>query len=99
MENFHMIRRFIASIALALVIILSVAISPVLAEQQYSQSQQVPEQTEQKSTQKPYTQTQQMPPQTEQRASQKPYTQSQQSYEGQKQYSQTQQKPGSESED
>jgi hypothetical protein len=90
-----MIRRFFALISLTIALVIGVALSPVLAESQYTQSQQTPASTEQKSTQKPYSQTSQMPEQTGQRPEQKPYSQSKQSYEGGKQYSQSQQKPDS----
>jgi hypothetical protein len=100
MEKLAMIRRFFSIIVISLMIFLSVAISPVLAEKQYSQTQQTPAGGEQKSTQKPYSQTQQAPIQMEQRPAQKPYSQSQSSYKGgEKQYSQTEQKPDSPSED
>jgi hypothetical protein len=99
MEYPFMIRRFLAALTLALVIILSSGISPVRAEKQYSQSQQTPAQAEQKSTQEPYSQSQQTPAQAEQKSTQKPYSQSEQTYGGGKQYRQSQQKPDSESED
>jgi hypothetical protein len=66
-----MIRRFLVSLVLALVVILSLGISPVLAEKQYTQTQQMPAKTEPTFKQEPYTQSQQT-------FKQEPYTQAEQ---------------------
>ena len=92
-----MIRRFFVSLLLALVIILGFNASPVLAEKQYSQLEQMPTQTDQTFKQEPYTQSEQtfkQEPytQSQQTFKQEPYTQSQQTIQ-QEPYTQSEQKP------
>lgn len=78
-----MIRRFFVSLVLALVLIVSLGMSPVLAEK-YTQTQQAPTQTDQSYKQEPYVQSQQT-------YKQEPYTQAEQTYK-QEPYTQTEQK-------
>lgn len=81
-----MIRRFLISIVLLLGIIISIGISPALAEKQYTQTKQTYQQAEPSAKQEsykqePYTQSQQSYEPTEPPVKQEPYTQTQQSYE------------------
>lgn len=71
-----MIRRFLVSLLLALVVIVSLGMSPVLAEKQYTQTKQMPSQTEQTYKQEPYVQSQQTYKQEPYK--QEPYTQTEQ---------------------
>ena len=92
-----MIRRLLLSLALALIIFFVINISPVLAENQYTQTNQMPPQTDQTFKQEPYTQTKQtfkQEPyiQTEQHPKQEPYMQSKQTFQ-QEPYIQADQKP------
>ncbi len=93
-----MVRQFLISLALILMFLLGMGTSPILAEQQYSQSQQIPAQEAQSYSQKPYAQEDQIPAQVQSRPAQKPYAQTQAKYEQEKQYSQSEQKPESKSE-
>lgn len=78
-----MIRQFFVSLVLGLVMIVGLGMSPVLAEK-YTQTQQMPTQTEQTYKQEPYVQSQQT-------YKQEPYTQPEQTYK-QEPYTQTEQK-------